>query len=79
VIRPTRGLPGSTCMLGRLASLKLGSCGTPPTPLEPRLSVGGREVESVLELDARELLSISKAPMCVLLLARLPPDDSPLV
>lgn len=62
-------------MLGRVANLKLGSWGTPPTPLEPRLSVGGREADNVLELEALELLSCTNAPTCVLL-ARLPPADS---
>tara|TARA_R110002060_G_scaffold47160_2_gene58265 strand:- start:392 stop:526 length:135 start_codon:yes stop_codon:yes gene_type:complete len=40
-------------MLGNPANLKLGNCGTPPTPLLPLLSCGGLLVDSELELLVR--------------------------
>ena len=75
-MRRTVGLGESTCIDGRCASLRLGSWGIPPTPLDERRESGvaaGWEVEAVLELLV--LRSDIKCPICVAL-ALLSPANS---
>lgn len=68
------GLPGSTCMEGRLASLRLGNCGTPATPRELRRSVVGVRDADRVELELFDLLSDISCPICALVLRLLEAD-----
>ena len=69
----SRSSAASTCIEGRLPSLRLGKCGAPGSPREVRRSGSGLDADPA-ELELLDLLSDINCPICALVLRLLDAD-----